>query len=261
MKLSKDLIKKHDQACRLLEKDKLTVDERIYVLENWHEGATHMNSKHGAFFTPNDLARDFQFTVHSDSTVIDLCAGIGALSFYLYQENTNFFTQPSTTQITCVEINPKYVEVGKKILPEANWIVGSILDEKLIKSLGTFKQAISNPPFGNIQTDSNVDLKYKGADFELKTIEIASMIAEFGAFILPQGSTPYQYSGFNGMNNLTGTDREPTKVKSFKKATGLEFEFNIGIDTSCYKSQWRGVSPIVELIAFEFGEILKAKAA
>jgi len=31
------------------------------------------------------------------------------------------------------------------------------------------------------------------------------------------------------------------------------YDFNIGIDTSIYKDDWKGVSPICENVTFEFG--------
>jgi len=254
MKLSKPQIKQHEQACRLLEKETLTMDDRIFVIENWNEGAKHMNSKMGAFFTPWDLANQFQFSVRNDHTIIDLCAGIGSLSLSTY---LNYYQDGGRSQrvepkITCVELCKEYYEVGKKVLPEATWILGSILDEELISNLGTFKTSISNPPFGNIQTAGDIKLNYTGAEFELKTIEVASRISELGAFILPQGSTPFIYSGSQQMQQLSGTHREPRKVKKFVEQTGIEFCFNIGIDTTPYKDQWKNVSPTVEIIEFEF---------
>lgn len=82
-KLSKPQVKAHGEACALLEKDRLTLDEREFVIRNWQESATHINSAAGAFFTPLDLAFDFAIEVNCDPpwSVIDLCAGIGCLSY------------------------------------------------------------------------------------------------------------------------------------------------------------------------------------
>jgi len=46
------------------------------------------------------------------------------------------------------------VEVGKKIMPEANWIIGSIFD---LPNDRIYDVAISNPPFGNIKTGRDID--------------------------------------------------------------------------------------------------------
>lgn len=256
MKLSKPQIKAHETACKLLEKDKLTFDDKLYVLENWQEGANNVNSVAGAFFTPIGLARDFMLTVYRGRRVIDLCAGIGALGLFLTEqckyagENYN---------LTCIELNYNYIEVGKKILPEATWIHGSVLDSELIHSLGYFDQSISNPPFGNIKTGDNYGkyLKYKGSQFEYKVIEIASQISDYGSFILPQMSTPYKYSGNNGFYEEKH-DNLPQKVKSFIEQTKLKFDFNYGIDTSMYLNDWKGVTPMCEIVTFDFTNIKKA---
>ena len=46
--------------------------------------------------------------------------GIGRLSYYQYLRN-------KPTHITCVELNPEYVLIGKRGLPEAEWITGDAL--------------------------------------------------------------------------------------------------------------------------------------
>lgn len=246
MKLSKQIAKSHQQACALLKKEDLTFDEKIFVLENWHEGAEHINGTAGAFFTPTGLARDFQLAVYKNGRVIDLCAGIGALGFYL---TLNAESRCEHVDLVCVELNPKYIEVGKKILPKATWVLGSIFDSDLIKSLGYFDQSISNPPFGNIRTgdSENIQLNYTGSDFELKAIDVASRISDYGAFILPQMSTPFRYSGKSSMQ-----EERTDKVRKFEKQTGLSYEFNCGIDTSQYVNGWKGVSPVCEIVLFDF---------
>lgn len=55
-KLTKSELKAHAQAVEILAKDKLTEDEKEFVYRNWHEGANHVNSAAGAFFTPFDMA-------------------------------------------------------------------------------------------------------------------------------------------------------------------------------------------------------------
>ncbi|MGF6431204.1 hypothetical protein [Bradyrhizobium elkanii] len=58
-KLTKVEAKAHAEAVVLLNKDVLSYDERVFVLDNWHEGANHINGSAGAFFTPTGLAGDF----------------------------------------------------------------------------------------------------------------------------------------------------------------------------------------------------------
>lgn len=120
-KLSKPESKLHMEACRLLEKDSLTYDEKVFVLDNWQEGAEHVNALSGAYFTPRGLARDLSIYTPSGGTLIDLCAGIGNLAFHAidrYEQGRD----RGHSLIVCVELNPDYVEVGKKIVPEAVWI-------------------------------------------------------------------------------------------------------------------------------------------
>lgn len=258
-KLSKQQIKAHKEAEELLNKDNLTFDEKLFVYENWQESASNVNSEAGAFFTPFGLARDMNLEI-SGNNIVDLCAGIGMLSFVAYHLG-------GVKDITCIELNYSYYKVGKKLLPEANWINGSIFDKEIISSLPHFDSAISNPPFGKIKTgidEIKKELKYKGSEFDLMTIEIASMIADKCTFILPQMSTPFRYSGSNdGFQDLrekqgcysAGGQELPQKVKKFIKETGFEFDFNVGIDTSAYINDWKGVSPMCEIINIEFDTI------
>jgi len=39
----------------------------------------------------------------------------------------------------------------------------------------------------------------------------------------------------------------PIKVQKFIKETGLDYRFNIDVDTSYYKDSWRGLSPTYEM--------------
>lgn len=86
-KLSKKEAKLHQEAIALIRADRaLTEDEQALVLDQFQEGAAHMNGLAGAFFTPRGLARDFAIeVVHSGGSrrrrVLDLCAGIGGLSW------------------------------------------------------------------------------------------------------------------------------------------------------------------------------------
>lgn len=123
-KLTKAQRKAHAEACKILQ-DALSIDEKIFVLENWHEGAEHMNGAIGAHFTPSGLARDFAIDAGGGRRVIDLCAGIGGLGFWLDLDGR-------AGEMVCVEVNPAYVEVGRKILPQAQWICGVMCSRCLI---------------------------------------------------------------------------------------------------------------------------------
>ena len=245
-KLTKSQTKLHNQACDLLEKDELTFDEKWFVLEHWHEGAEHINGQAGAFFTPVLLARDFSIDV-TGPKVIDLCAGIGALSFMYY--HCRHHTQDP--QITCVEINPAYVEVGKKVLPEATWICADVFDDQL--TLGEFDTAISNPPFGRVKA-SGRGSNYTGEEFEYKLIDRASELAEWGTFIMPQNSAGFRYSGaqyYERQDNL--------KYTKFHDQTNLHLEAGCGVDTTYYQDDWKCTNVLCEIVTVDFEDAKHAE--
>lgn len=244
-KLTKPQAKAHQQACDLLSKDTLTEDEKFFVLENWQESASHINTISGAFFTPFDLARDFAIETFP-GRVIDLCAGIGMLSFAMRCKHQ---WDRAPLDITCIEINPDYVAVGRKILPEARWIEASVFDV-LDMEFGHFDIAISNPPFGRVtRPEGKRAPRYRGAEFEFHVIDIAAHLASYGAFILPQMSSGFRYSGSQDYRrDTTG------KAVDFQNATGIYLGPNCGIDTAVYQDCWRGVSPICEIVCCDFEE-------
>ncbi len=247
-KLSKANVKQHEAALRLLEKERLTIEERYFVLENWREDAQHMNSKAGAFFTPEGLARDAAVEV-TGKYVIDMCAGIGALAFACWMADP-------TRRITCVEINRDYFEVGRKVLPEAVWINGDVFDYSLtgrysehlewdLASHGKYDCAVSNPPFGNVATHKNVY-----GSFEYDVVHKAREVARDGVFILPQMILPFRYSGNSHMEEA----RNP-KYEKFSAATGIQLSMNCGMDTSLYRDEWTIKPPAVEIaLGFEVEE-------
>lgn len=233
-KITKRQASQHAQATALAERGDLSLDEKFFVLENWREDAQHMNGVAGAFFTPWELARDFAIEV-SGHRIIDLCAGIGTLGLLASIDRE--------VELVCVEINPDYVAVGRRILPQATWIVGDALD---LPDLGRFDCAIANPPFGAIKR-ATPNRKYGGRSFEYHVIEAASRVADHGTFIVPQMSAPFIYSGVPCFKATA-----PDEYVKFSAATGITLQPNCGIDTSGYADQWRGVSPKVEIVLAEF---------
>lgn len=234
MKLSKPQLRLHEECLKILTKEKLSEDEKLFVLDNYYPSYSNQIGKGGIFFTPTELAKDFRIEVDGKK-VIDLCAGIGMLSFYALGHH-------SVEDITCVEISPEFVAVGKKILPEAKWICADVLSLPLKKQ---YDVAIGNPPYGKIMTGNVAGLKYKGSEFEYKVIEIASKIANRGAFILPPMSLPFTLSGGYKQQNSNKYDK-------FTKETGIELEPNCGIDCSTHKDEWKGTTIAVDIAVCEF---------
>ena len=239
-KLTKLQAKMHQQACALLEKDILTEDDKWFVLEHWQESANHVNTIAGAFFTPPGLANDFAIEV-CGHRIIDLCAGIGALSFMRYQRGRWGEKYP---EIVCVELNPAYVEVGKKILPEATWICGSVFE---LPDLGRFDYAISNPPFGATPRNSAKGPRYTGDKFEYHVIDVASGIADYGVFIVPQASAGFMYSGQRYFR-----EAKSDAYLRFHEQTGITLEPGCGIDCDYHRDGWHGVSVSVEVVTCDF---------
>ena len=123
--------------------------------------------------------------------IIDLCAGIGALAFHVIERST--YRSP-ISEMVCIEINPRYVEIGRKLAPDARWINADVMDwrEWHTDELdgARFDYAISNPPFGKVRRTGNGPT-YRGPEFEFHVIDIASRLANNGTFILPQMSSSF----------------------------------------------------------------------
>lgn len=239
-RLSKQQIARHEEACALLEKPELSLDEREFIINHWQESANHVNSAAGAFFTPLELAFQLALETKGCRTFIDLCAGIGALSYATWQYNI----REGVDRIVCVEINPDYVAVGRKVLPEAEWICASVVR---IPASGRFDMAIGNPPFGKAAKITSP--RYSGED-DLAVIDMASDIADFGTFIIPQMSAPFVFSGSECYQQRTSA-----KYDRFHEATGIELHAGCGVDCDYFRDQWRGVAPRVEIVTADFTEL------
>jgi hypothetical protein len=225
-RLSKKKSKLHHAACDLLKKDKLTYEEKEFVLQNWNESAEHTNGVAGAFFTPIGLARSLAVEADTTGMILDLCAGIGVLGFAL---------RPDGDGLTCVEINPAYVAVGQKILPKATWICADAFGY-----MGYSHVVIANPPYGKVNTHKNVYGR-----FEYDLINFAVDRARRGVFLIPQSLCPFQYSGGRQYVEVVNNT-----YQKFSEATGVVFEMNCGIDTSIHAAEWASITkpPLLEIV-------------
>ncbi|RDS85919.1 methyltransferase [Dyella psychrodurans] len=241
-KITKAQNRNHEAACALLQKETLTMDERRFVLDHWRADAAHDVTRIGAYFTPRGLAEAVAQECHGADRVIDLCAGIGALAFARWERD-----RPS--RLVCVERDPVYAVVGRKVLPEAEWIVADVFSLVQRKDLGAFDLAVSNPPYGRLKRTSGGP-RYRGGLFEYHVIDVASHLAEQGVFLIPQTSSPCRFSGAAAQR---GDWIESEDCIRFRQETGIDLDLGLGIDTSAWTHDWHGVKPTVESVRVDFG--------
>ncbi|WP_329375801.1 methyltransferase [Streptomyces sp. NBC_01483] len=252
-KLSKEQAQKHKQACELVAEERdLTEEEREFVLDHYHESANTGRALDGAFFTPAELAGQLHLVIPGER-IIDLCAGIGRLAWHARDSVIRRWENLPPREIVCVEKNPEYVRVGRRILPEATWICADVLDVPGM-NLGPFDCAISNPPFGRIKRSGNAP-GYRGPLFEFHVIAVAETLARRGAFIIQRESAPFHIE--NGF-----VRQDSPAYERFHRETGIKLRPNPGIPTDEYRDQWRDASPAVEIVLHNRDEDeLEAQAA
>ncbi|PSV28079.1 methyltransferase [Photobacterium sp. GB-72] len=197
-KISKQQLKLHEQAMSLVSLPRaLKASEKEFVLKNFREECVLEINKWGCYVTSESVAWEFGIDVtecpeypDQREKIVDLCAGIGTLSYHLAERFDHI-------DLVCVERNETLAMVGKKILPQATWIVGSVTDDDVISQLIDLKiqTAISNPPFGNIPMVKKMkDAEYQGAEAAYRVLEVAKRVARRATFILPHNLLPFRYS-------------------------------------------------------------------
>jgi hypothetical protein len=169
--------------------------------------------------------------------VVDACAGIGALSY------ANFVSDEQKTRYVCIEANPDFVRVGKRILPEAEWICGDAFSQKTWEKIGKVDEVISNPPFiRNIKSDFKPPL-ISGKNSIYLMAEIAMRYAKRAIFIVDQASCPFKMSGVSFLT----PQKDCRNYDIFNERTGISFE-PTSFDTSVYLKEWVGVQVQVEVV-------------
>lgn len=239
MKLTKAQTKLHQEAMSLVNLDRpLTDDERDFVFQNYHEGSRHNVTASGAFFTPLDLAMDLTLEIPSNAWIIDLCAGIGILSYA-----ASAVCDPE--RVICVESDQEYCRIGKRLQPNACWIQSNVFDFQSIALPGYSRDnavVLSNPPFGALPK-----LNYDGPNlpFHHSVIQHAAFLADFGVFILPTTETGYR------RNSLKQYSRDDSaSYYRFAASTGLDLRLSC-LDASYYANDWRHKVPSVEVVTCE----------
>lgn len=115
-KLTKREIQLHDQAVCLLQKEHLSHEDKLLSLKI--SGKTRSTSIASpvhfySFWTCQRFTLQIPCLYGKTIRIIDLCAGIGVLSYAAQLECSD--RSRCYADITCVELNPHYVEVGKKL--------------------------------------------------------------------------------------------------------------------------------------------------
>lgn len=250
MKLSRAEVKEQKELFEQIETAiqndiPLTPDEIENIYEKINIGYIGDVTINSAYFTPLDMAMDAVYFTHCKGVTVDMCAGVGVLS---YAARIRDSYERKITNLVCIERNPDYLRIGKKLLPEADWILGDIFDKNIwdgiIAKYGKVDAIISNPPFGKV-SKTEVDrswLKYKGAELDIAAIEVALKFTNRNTFILPQGSSTFRFSGRHYYEDV-----ENRKVEKLKKDTGLNIiMYCDGVDTTVYE-QFKNTKVLVEV--------------
>lgn len=258
-RISKVESKLHTEAEALLGLERaLTQDEVELVYRNWTPMAASNVTKNAAFFTPADLARGMMLYCADEGDVLDLAAGIGMLSWSALIESGNYGKH---LHITAIELNPEYVAVGRKLLPQVKWINRSIFGLELLRDLlkqngGPFDAVISNPPFGTAPAGSPEArwLKYHGP-LHMMAAEVSLYMAPRAIFILPETDTPYQRSTGEG-GALKPVNKTSKNLRQWQKTFPDVYIGPSCIDTD--DAEWQGASPHVQMVTLEVDDLGRA---
>ena len=243
-RLSKAQTKLHNQAMELINDSRqLTSEEIDFCYLHYNEGASHDQNNGAAFFTPVEMARDMGLETIRGGELVDLCAGTGRLAYYCTRRDWHPDHRPRFIRIVCIEQNPEFVRIGKRLFPEAQWICGDVTDPALLQRIGKFDQAISNPPFGKV-TGQGKALRYHGRYMELRVLDIMATIAPTGWAIVPGMTAPFNS---NDRRAYVCTKR----ADEFTAATGLGLHRFASLDVEYYQDDWNGTAPRLELVEFD----------
>jgi predicted RNA methylase len=252
-KITKQQLKQHDEVEQLLwgSDRPLKRDEVEFCLEHWDpraDSGRHV-AHNQAYFTPMVLACEAAMYVGGNGRrVVDICAGTGRLAYAVLAANG---WQPQEVQVTAVEFNPEFVRVGRRLLPEVDWILGDCYDLSLWQSLPRFDEAIGNLPFGAVVTEHDTDWVGYCGPAGLTVAAIGLQVARLGIkMILPQVQTIFRYSGAD-LRYGAHADSYPGYLKKFMAGRpDLELDHSsLNTEQPDYRAGWRGAAPVVQVVS------------
>src|SRR3546814_7553627 len=102
-------------------------------------------------------------------------------------------------------LDETYCEVARRLLPDAEIICGSIFDPAVQDRLSkkSFDCAISNPPYGSKNVASGKGPRYSGGKCEYAVIDIASDLADYGVFLIPQARSEEHTSELQSLMRIS----------------------------------------------------------
>ena len=268
MKLTKAELKSARQVEEKLAQPSLSHDDIDWIYQNYHEGQQGDVSAGAAHFTPYDLAFDTALFAYTVGDIVDIAAGHGLLT---YAAICRDYHEGHIRSVTCVEFNPVYHELSKRLLEpmsaytrsnepiKVNCVLGNMFDQSLWTSVtsgltdGKFTHALSNPPFGAMsQADKALAsqwMNYTGKR-DIAAIELAHRVSHGATFILPPGSVDFRYSGApRGFERIPCRELDRLRKANPEMFMAMEAD---GIDGSCYRDQWRSTSITVEVASICF---------
>jgi tRNA1(Val) A37 N6-methylase TrmN6 len=149
-RISKRDFKRQNELILILAQDPISEKDAEITYQEFNESMLGDVGSGSAFSTGFDLAANFALMAGPSGVVVDVCAGIECLSFA--SRIRDYYHRRITKQIT-IEINPKYLEIGRKLCLFASWHLGSVFDKsiwnEIISKHGKIDCIISNPPFGS----------------------------------------------------------------------------------------------------------------
>ena len=251
-KLSKRKWALHKEAQHMVDGTAdLSFENRQFILENWSPLAQQDVGVAGIFFTPMQIGYEIQIEIPHEGRILDLFAGTGRLAF----NTLKYAYENDAIEMVCIENNPEFVKVGKRVLPQATWIEADAFDAETYLGLSNFDCVISNPPYGLSISQQKADrIGLQKAPSQYMAAEIAMKVARYGVFVLNQADLPWKMSGIHSF-----ATQKNEKYEKWREKTGIDFNPNCGLDLSMYENDWEGTKQMVEVGLVQKGEHYNAK--